>query len=553
MEARQVETPLSIFIWQRLLLPHPHQELVQMFLYGLKYGFRIGYSYEGSQLSSAIKNMQSALEHPEVVDSYLAEELGSNRLVGPFSRKLIPKAHISRFGVIPKAHSGKWRLILDLSHPKHKSVNDGIPKNLCSLSYVTIDDAVRKIIEMGPGTELAKIDVKGAFRLIPVSPLDRHLLAMEWKGGIFIDTCLPFGLHSAPKLFNLMADFLEWILYQQGVTFLLHYLDDYLTLGHPGTRECYNNLQCILATCKMLGVPLALEKVEGPVTSLKFLGIVIDTARMEARLPTDKLEKIRCLVAEWLPKTNATKRNILSLVGLLQHAAKVVRPGRIFVRYMYNVAARVQELDYYTRLDKEFKTDLCWWHTFLGEWNGVSLLQMADYPLPPQYTIQTDASGTWGCGAYFQGRWLQWQWPQEWLPSTIMAKELVPIVLSCAVWGPLLNRKTVLFQCDNTGVVAAVQKGSAKEATVSYLLRVLWFFTAVFSINLRIEHISGRSNGAADALSRFNMQSFFGSNPQATPLPVPLPEPLLQLLSAASPDWTSPVFRRLFSTTINMV
>ena len=94
-----------------------------------------------------------------------------------------------------------------------------------------------------------------------------------------------------------------------------------------------------------------------------------------------------------------------------------------------------------------------------------------------------------------------------------MAKELVPIVLSCAVWGPLLNRKTVLFQCDNTGVVAAVQKGSAKEATVSYLLRVLWFFTAVFSINLRIEHISGRSNGAADALSRFNMQSFFGSNP----------------------------------------
>ena len=163
---------------------------------------------------------------------------------------------------------------------------------------------------------------------------------------------------------------------------------------------------------------------------------------------------------------------------------------------------------------------------------------MADYPLPPQYTIQTDASGTWGCGAYFQGRWLQWQWPQEWLPSTIMAKELVPIVLSCAVWGSLLNRKTVLFQCDNTSVyvVAAVQNGSAKEAKVSYLLRVLWFFTAVFRINFRIEHISYISNSAADDLSCFNMQSCFGSNPQATPLPVPLPEPLVQLLSAASPD-----------------
>ena len=87
--------------------------------------------------------MQSALEHPEVVDSYLAEELESNRLVGPFTQKIIPEAHISRFGVIPKAHLGKWRLIVDLSHSKQKSVSDGIIKNLYSLSYVTIDDAVK--------------------------------------------------------------------------------------------------------------------------------------------------------------------------------------------------------------------------------------------------------------------------------------------------------------------------------------------------------------------------------------------------------------------------
>ena len=154
----------------------------------------------------------------------------------------------------------------------------------------------------------------------------------------------------------------------------------------------------------MLGVPLALEKVEVPVTSLKFLGIVIDTVRMEARLPTEKLDRIWCLIAEWLPRSNVTKREILSSVALLQHAAKVVHPGRIFVRYMYNVAARVCELDYYVQLEREFKADLCWWYNFLGEWNGISLLQIADSPTPPQYTIQTDASGAWGCGAYFQGK-----------------------------------------------------------------------------------------------------------------------------------------------------
>ena len=130
---------------------------------------------------------------------------------------------------------------------------------------------------------------------------------MKWKGDIYIDMCFPFGLCSALKLFNVMADFLEWILQEQGVTYLLYYLDDYLTLGYHGSQKCCNNLQTILATCKILRVHLALEKVEGPVTSLKFLGIVIDTVGMETCLPTDKLDRARRLVAKWLPRSNATK------------------------------------------------------------------------------------------------------------------------------------------------------------------------------------------------------------------------------------------------------
>lgn len=69
-----------------------------------------------------------------------------------------------------------------------------------------------RLLNLGLGTDIAKIDVKGAFCLIPVNPLDHYLSAMEWKGDIYIDTCLYFGLHSALKLFNLMANSLEWIL-----------------------------------------------------------------------------------------------------------------------------------------------------------------------------------------------------------------------------------------------------------------------------------------------------------------------------------------------------
>ena len=406
--ARAIITPLILPAWRHLLISHQHRELVHFFLQGLTHGFRIGYTGPSGDLKSTKRNLQSALYHPEVVDQYLATEVRENRIAGPFPSGTILAAHISRFGVIPKAHQpNKWCLIVDLSHPQGKSVNDGIPKELCSMAYITIDDAVQRIMGLGRGTLMAKIDIKSAFRLIPVHPADRRLLAMAWRDVIYIDTCLPFGLRSAPKLFNILADLLEWILKHLGVTFVLHYLDDFLTMGSPDTSECHHNLQLLIEVCQMLGIPLAIAKVEGPTTVLEFLGILLDTTRMEARLPEDKLIRVQTTVREWISKKKATKREILSLVGLLQHAAKVVHPGRTFVHRMYSVAARVPELDYYTRLNKEFRSDLSWWQLFLNSWNGVSFLKLTAMPQVPDLTLQTDASGSWECTAFCSGKWLQ--------------------------------------------------------------------------------------------------------------------------------------------------
>ena len=168
---------------------------------------------------------------------------------------------------------------------------------------------------------------------------------------------------------------------------------------------------------------------------------------------------------------------------------------------MYSVALRVRELDYFTRLNQGFRSDLYWWHIFLQDWNGVSLLQQAG-TVQPHMTLHTDASGTWGCGALLYPQWFQLKWPEAWSSVAIMIKELVPIVLACAVWGPRLARKTVLVQCDNAGVVAAVQKGVSKDQSAMHLLRCLWFFTVHYDIAIDIEHIPGESNCAADHLSR---------------------------------------------------
>ena len=402
--AKHIQTPLRLTAWRQALSSHPNQHLVQFFLDGISEGFRIGYEYQSSgNLRCTNKNLAGAMLHPEVVDTYLSKEVSLNRVAGPFDKSQISKVQISRFGVIPKGHSqDSWRLIVDLSYPRGGSVNNEIPKNLCGLSYITIDDAIQQVLRLGPGTLLAKLDIKSAFRLLPVHPGDRHLLGMAWRNQVYLDTCLPFGLRSAPKLFTILADFLAGIVQKRGVSHCLHYLDDFLTIGPPHISTCQHNLDTLKSVCEELGVPLALEKLEGPSTSLTFLGVILDTTRMEIRLPEDKLKRILGELSSWIGKKKATRRQILSLVGLLQHATKVVKYGRSFVARMYVKASTVRELDYFVRLDTGFRSDLLWWHTFMEHWNGLSLLRENSWSTPADHQIQTDASGTWGCGASFQ-------------------------------------------------------------------------------------------------------------------------------------------------------
>ena len=181
------------------------------------------------------------------------------------------------------------------------------------------------------------------------------------------------------------------------------------------------------------------------------------------------------------------------------------------------------------------------------------MLRYSSPPTKHDFCIQTNASGFWGCAAFFEGDWLQLPWNEAWIPVGIMAKDLAPILLSTAVWGTRLVKKRVLFQCDNMSVVQALKKGSAKDHIVMQLLRSLWFFVAYYDIELTCVHIMGAANMTADYLSQNNMSYFFSSNPQVSLLPTPLPPPLLQIVSVNSPDWTSPHFRRLFKATTTKV
>ena len=52
---------------------HPDKSLVKFFLTGISQGFRNGYHNPQSLLKSTRRNLDCALQHPEVVDHYLEE------------------------------------------------------------------------------------------------------------------------------------------------------------------------------------------------------------------------------------------------------------------------------------------------------------------------------------------------------------------------------------------------------------------------------------------------------------------------------------------------
>ena len=260
-----IQSPLSEKLgeWRRALEGHPDKLFSQYILVGLAKGFRVGFDYT-QQCKPAVRNLTSAQENPTVVREYLQKECGLGRVAGPFEKGSIHNLQVSPFCVIPKQHTpGQWRLIVDLSHTPGRSVNDGIHSCLSSLSYVSVDNLSETIVKLGRESQLAKMDIKSTYRVIPVYPEDRLLLGLEWEGKVFVEMVLPFGLRSAPKIFNAVADALQWVMISKGIKAVFHYLDDFITVGAPRSDECRRANHIMLTTCEQLGVPIAHEKCEG--------------------------------------------------------------------------------------------------------------------------------------------------------------------------------------------------------------------------------------------------------------------------------------------------
>ena len=146
---------------------------------------------------------------------------------------------------------------------------------------------------------------------------------MRFEAATYMDTILPFELRSAPKLFNAVADALEWVCPERGVSIVIHYLDDFFIIGSPLNAECINNLVSLHADFGDLRVPLAEHKMVGPSTSIVFLGVNLDLINLQLSLPDEKLKELKVLIPSWVGRKVTTTRDLKSLVRKLENTCKV--------------------------------------------------------------------------------------------------------------------------------------------------------------------------------------------------------------------------------------
>ena len=271
---------------------------------------------------------------------------------------------------------------------------------------------------------------------------------------------------------------------------------------------------------------------------MTFLGIELDTSAQQARLPQDKLREIMAELKDFTQKhaqsSTCSKRALLSLIGKLAFACKVVPAGRIFLLRLLDLAHSVRHLHQHVRISEEALGDIQWWLDFGKDWNGTTFFIDPDWTPASHLHIFTDASSTMGYGAYWNGAWFSQPWPPHLAHYLIQWKELYAIVMACEVWGAHWSRKRILFRCDNQAVVQIWESGLSQSAQLMVLFRALFFIAARHNFTLLIRHLPGSDNCIADALSRQQLYRFRSLVPQADPLPTTTPAELTYTCIKAS-------------------
>lgn len=491
----------------------------------------------GPRVPTNCRNLVSAEQQKGELAQKISKEIEAGRIAGPFDSRPLHNLRLSPIGLVKKKPTG-WRMIHHLSFPLGHSVNSYIDPDLSTVQYTSFDKVLATIAGSGPGSELARIDIKSAFRLLIIHPEDFELFGFHFQGKFYYDKCLPMGCSASCALFEKFSTFLEWaIRVKTGRNEIEHYLDDFLFVGKPHSDQCLQLMNSFRELCVDLGVPIAEDKTLGPSCIMVFLGLEIDTIMMVIRIPEDKLSEVKHKLEFVLKKKSIMLKDLQSLVGSLNFCARAIPSVRAFNRRFCDAMCGLINPKHHIRVSCGMKEDIQVWLKFLENFNGTLSFDYTKWLTNQELDLFTDSAGNpnLGCAVYFSGHWSFLQWPSFWNTLDIMTDitflELVPIVLSVCLFRHLLTNKRVVFHTDNKALVSILNKKSSKSKRVMGLIRPFVLHTMLNNMQFKAVHIEGRFNSISDSISRKQWQRFRELAPDADSEMTPVPGEFLQMIS----------------------
>ena len=506
--------------WEKTLFKVYPVPKAQDILSKLIEGVKIGRQPPSESVVSS--NWPSASKYYDQVNEIINNDLHEGRLAGPYSTPPFPAYIVSPLGAFPKRLSTKIRVIHDLSYPVNRSVNCKIEVSEFPLSYSSVEDAVKLCQALkGKDIHLAKLDLQDAFKHIMVHPDDVCMLGFSWSDreghpSYYFSKVLNFGLATAPALFDIFASALEEFMRFEGTSAgLVRYVDDFLVVA-SNEADCARNLQLMLNTCEKAGFRVQPAKVTAPAKAVEFLGIIVDTETEELRISEERMEEIRSELVTWQPGRAVTKRKILSLIGKLVFASRVVLHGRAFIGRLIQLSKKARALHHRVKPGVQAMRDIDWWKACLRSHNGVRLFNVV-WTEESTHHIYTDSSD-YGMGAFNHGQWFSISFTGKWdacKSRSINWRELLAAVKALATWGPSLTGQNVVFHIDNTSICYILNKLYSPSPDLMELVRSWCLYLEIFRINVAPVYISTHANVDADDLSRGRIREMSDRNPQA--------------------------------------
>ena len=388
----------------------------------------------------------------------------------------------------PKKDSSAHRVIMDLSMPHCCCVNSRIPKTSLDgapfkLKLPNPATLAQKIFKGGKDCLLYKVDLCRAYRQLRSDPLDWPFLILHWEDQFFLDISIPFGLHHGASACQRATEAVSAIAEEVGAD-TTPYIDD--TIGAALPESAQLHYQHLLDLMVQLGLDAAPGKCQGPTTIITWIGVVFDTIRLTMAIHPLKVEKARNFCLELLTLMSIPVKKFQSFLCKLFHATKCTTGARVFTSRLLDALATEQAGS--ISLTAPARVDLHWFISFLGQFNGVTLIKAST----AKHVIHVDSFLQGGGGLCSVLVFYKLHYPNHVQDHdlSISSLECLNLLVAARLWLPALTGSTVLIFCDNWATVAGINSGRAMEPIIRGSLRELWWLAATNDVQQYLDTCS---------------------------------------------------------------